>query len=82
MRKTLRASFPKLKNEKKYYGLVSIVMAALAYNSKAYLVNSISFVIIDYSYLDSICEIEDRVFFDINYVLRRHGDLHAISIVV
>lgn len=77
---TSNASRPKLKKEKKYYRRIRIwERCNLAW---AYLVDSICFVTIHNAYLESLRELDDWTFFNVDDVLDRQRYLDTVSVIV
>lgn len=80
IRRTLRASLPKLKNEKKYWAsLATPHLLMIGYTDFVY---GISFVVVNHSNLTRLCKFNHLAILDINDVQNRKRYFYTISLVV
>lgn len=80
VRRTLRASLPKLKNEKKYY--TSQLSMPRNRDRISYLVNRICHIIINDPDFACLRKLHDLAILDIDDILNRQRDLNTVSLIV
>lgn len=81
IRNTFNASFPKLKNEKKYWGEVSNAADDIP-GEISHLVNRISLIIVDDSNLARVREINNLTVFNVDDILDWQRNLDAVTLVM